>query len=81
MKLIFFSLKEEKEEDTQALVNEVLKNKLQIETTRLIEVKRLDKIIEHIDRLICVKIRSDDYKYGTLSNRENCKDPYLFKSL
>jgi hypothetical protein len=46
LNLIIFCIKEQKDEDMLALVKEELKNKLQIETTCLIESKRLDKIIE-----------------------------------
>lgn len=43
-----------------ALVKEVLRNKVQIEITCLIEADRMGKIIEHKDRLICAKISSND---------------------
>lgn len=64
LNLIISSLKEEKEEDMLALIKEELHNKLQIETTCLIEAKKLGKIIE----LIYVKVSSIDHKHGILES-------------
>ena len=61
---LFFYLKEQ-EEDTLAIVKEELNNKSQIDTTYLIEAKRLGKIIDHKDRLICVKVSCNDHKYNS----------------
>ena len=52
LNLVIFSLKEEAKEDMQALVKEELHNKLQIETTCLIEAKRLEKVIDNKGRII-----------------------------
>jgi len=52
LNLIIFVITEQQEEDTLAIVKEELKNKSQIDTTYLIEEKRLGKIIDHKDRLI-----------------------------
>ena len=45
--LIIFCLKEEEEEHTLAIVKTKLHNRLQIETTGLIEVNRSRKLIEN----------------------------------
>ena len=45
LNLIIFCLKEKEEEDTLAIVNTKLHNRLQIETTGLIEANRLGKLI------------------------------------
>ena len=74
LNLIIFGIKEQQEEDTVAIVKEELKNKSQIETTYLIEEKRLGKIIEHKDRLIRVKVRSIDHKYGILNKTTSLKE-------
>jgi hypothetical protein len=55
LNLIIFGIKEQQEEDTLAIVKEELNNKSQIDTTYLIEAKRLGKIIDHKDRLIMSK--------------------------
>jgi hypothetical protein len=68
-----FCIKEKKDEDMLAIVKEELQNKLQIETTCLIEEKRLGKIIEHKDRLIGVKVISNDHKYDILSKNLSLK--------
>jgi hypothetical protein len=47
LNLIIFCLKVEKEDNKLALVKEELQNKLQIETTCLIEAKGMCKIIKH----------------------------------
>jgi hypothetical protein len=73
LNLIIFGIKEKKDEDTLAIVKEELKNKSQIETTCLIEAKRLGKIIEHKDRLIRVKVSSNDHKYDILSKTPSLK--------
>jgi hypothetical protein len=49
LNLIIFDVKEQKDEDTLAIVKEELKHKSQIETTCLIEVKRSGKIIQNKD--------------------------------
>ena len=50
-----------------AIVKEELKNKSQIDTTYLIEAKRLGKIIDHKYRLIHVKVSCNDHKYNIVS--------------
>ena len=52
LNLISFGIKEQQEEDTLAIVKEELNNKSKIDTTYLIEAKRLGKIIDHKDRLL-----------------------------
>ena len=56
--LIIFGLKEEEEEDTLVIVKTKLHNRLQIETTGLIEANKLGKLIENKERLIQVKVNS-----------------------
>jgi hypothetical protein len=67
LNLIIFGIKEQQEEDTLEIVKEELNNKSQIDTTYLIEAKRLGKIIDHKDRLIYVKVSCNYYKYSILS--------------
>jgi hypothetical protein len=65
-------------EDTLAIVKEELKNKSQIETTYLIEAKRLRKIIDHKYRLIRVKVSCNDHKYNILSKYSRLKYSRIF---
>ena len=67
LKLIIFCLKEEEEDDTLDIVKTKLHNRLQIETTSLIEANRLGKLIENKERLIRVKVSSTKQKYNILS--------------
>jgi hypothetical protein len=60
--LKIFGIKEQQEEDTLAIVKNELNNKSQIDTTYLIEAKRLGKIIDHKDRLIHLKVSCNDHK-------------------
>jgi hypothetical protein len=78
LNLIIFGVKEQKDEDTLTIVKEELKNKSQIETTCLIEAKRLGKIIENKDRLIQVKVSSNDHKYGILNKTPSLKGSGIF---
>ena len=77
LNLIIFGIKE-KQEDTLAIVKEELKNKSQIDTTYLIEAKRLGKIIDHKNRLICVKVSCNDHKYSILSKSSSLKGLGIF---
>ena len=76
--LIIFGIKEQQDEDTLEIVKEELKNKSQIDTTYLIEAKRLGKIIDHKDRLICVKVSCNDHKYSILSKSPSLKGSRIF---
>jgi hypothetical protein len=78
LNLIIFGIKEQQEEDTLAIVKEELKNKSQIDTTYLIEAKRLGKIIHHNDRLIHVKVSCTDHKYNILSKSPSLKGSGIF---
>jgi hypothetical protein len=78
LNLIIFGIKEQQEEDTLAIVKEELNNKSQIDTTYLIEAKRLGKIIDHKDRLICVKVSCNDHKYSILSKSPSLKGSGIF---
>jgi hypothetical protein len=78
LNLIIFGIKEQQEEDTLAIVKEELKNKSQIDTTYLIEAKRLGKIIDHKDRLIRVKVSCTDHKYSILSKSPSLKGSGIF---
>ena len=62
LNLIIFSLKEEVDEDTLAIVRIELNNRLQIETTCLIEATRLGKLTKNKGRLIQIKVSSTDHK-------------------
>jgi hypothetical protein len=73
LNLIIFGIKEQQEEYTLAIVKEELNNKLQIDTTYLIEAKRLGKIIDHKDRFFCVKVSGNDHKYNILSKSMSLK--------
>jgi hypothetical protein len=78
LNLIIFGIKEQQEEDTLAIIKEELNNKSQIDTTYLIEAKRLGKLIDHKDRLICVKVSCNDHKYNILSKSPNLKGSTIF---
>jgi hypothetical protein len=78
LNLIIFGIKEQKDEDMLAIVKEELKNKSQIETTGLIEAKRVGKIIEHKDRLIKVMVSSNTHKYDILSKTPSLKGSGIF---
>jgi hypothetical protein len=78
LNLIIFGIKEQQEEDTLAIVKEELKNKSQIDTTYMIEAKRLGKIIDHKDRLIHVKVSCNDHKYSILSKSSSLKGSGIF---
>jgi hypothetical protein len=78
LNLIIFGVKEQKDEDTLTIFKEELKNKSQIETTCLIEPKILGKIIENKDRLIRVKVSSNDHKYGILTKIPRLKGSRIF---
>jgi hypothetical protein len=73
LNLIIFCIKEQQEEDRLAIVKEQLNNKSKINTTYLIEAKRLGKIIDHKDRLICVKVSCNDHKYSILTKSLSLK--------
>jgi hypothetical protein len=78
LNLIIFGIKEQQEEDTLAIVKKELKNKSQIDTTYILEAKRLRKIIDHKDRLICVKVSCNDHKYILLSKSLSLKRLEIF---
>jgi hypothetical protein len=78
LNLIIFGIKEQQEEDTLAIVKEELRNKSQINTTYIIEAKRLGKIIDHKDRLILVKVSCNDHKYTILSKSPSLKGSGIF---
>jgi hypothetical protein len=78
LNLIIFGIKEQQEEDMLAIVKEELKNKSQIDTTYLIEAKRLGKLIDHKDSLIHVKVSCNDHKYSILSKSLSLKGSGIF---
>jgi hypothetical protein len=78
LNLIIFGIKEQEEEDTLAILKEELNNKSQIDTTYLIEAKRLGKIIDHKDRLIYVKVNCNDHKYSIFSKSSSLKGSRIF---
>jgi hypothetical protein len=67
LNFIIFGIKEQHEENMVVIVKEEFKNKSQIDTTYLIEAKRLGKIIDNKDRLIRVKVSCNNHKYSILS--------------
>jgi hypothetical protein len=78
LNLIIFGTKEQLDEDMLAIVKEELNNKSQIDTTYLIEAKRLGKIIDHKDRLIYVKVSCNGHKYSILSKSTSLKGSGIF---
>jgi hypothetical protein len=77
LNLIIFGIKEQ-EKDTLEIAKDEIINKSQIDTTYLIEAKRLGKIIDHKDRLICVKVSCNDHKYRILSKSPSIKGSGIF---
>ena len=59
-------------------MKEEIQNKLEIETTRLIEAKSMGKIIEHKDKLIYVKVSSNDHNYYILNKTPSLKELWIF---
>ena len=78
LNLIIFTLKEELDEDTLAIVQTELHNRLQIETTCLIEATRLGKLTENKGRLIRRKVSSTNNKYDMLSKTSSLKGTRIF---
>ena len=78
LNLIIFGLKEEEDEDTLALVQTELHNRLQIETVCLTEATRLGKLTENKGRLIRIKVSSTDHKYNILSKSSRLKGTGIF---
>ena len=63
LKLIICCSKQEFEDEKLSLVKEKLQEKIQIETTCLIEAHGIRKAIEKKKRLIHVRVISNDHKY------------------
>ena len=78
LKLIIFSLKEEVDEDTLAIFQTKLHNRLQIKTTCLTETTRLGELTENKGRLIRIKVSSTDHKYDILSKTSSLKGTRIF---
>jgi len=78
LNLIIFGLKEEEDEDTLAIAQTELYNRLQIETTCLTEATRLGKLTENKGRLIRVKVSSTDQKHDILSKTSSLKGTGIF---
>jgi hypothetical protein len=78
LNLIIFGIKEQQEEDKLVIVKEELNNKSQIDTTYLIEAKNLGKLIDHKDRLICVKVSCNEHKYNILTKSQSLKGSRIF---
>ena len=78
LNLIIFCLKEETEEDMLAIVKTKFHNRLQIETTGLMEANRLGKLIENKERLIRVKVISTKQKYNILNKTSSLKGSRIF---
>ena len=78
LNLIIFGLKEEVDEDTLALAQTKLHNRLQIETVCLTEATRLGKLTENKGRLIRIKVSSTDHKHDILSKTSSLKGTGIF---
>ena len=78
LNLIIFGLNEEEDEDTLALVQTELHNRLQIETVCLTEATRLGKLTENKGRLIRIKVSSTDHKHNILSKTSSLKGTGIF---
>ena len=78
LNFIVFSLKEEVDEDTLAIAQIELHNKLQIETTCLTEATRLGKLTENKGRLIWIKVSSTDHKYDIHNKTSSLKGTWIF---
>jgi len=78
LNLIIFGLKEEVDEDTLALAQRELHNRLQIETVCLTEATRLGKLTENKGRLIRIKVSSTDHKHDILSKTSSLKGMGIF---
>ena len=80
LNLIIFCLKEREEDDTLAIVKTKLHNRLQIETTGLIETNMPGKLIENKERLIRVNVNSTEQKYNILSKKSSLKGSGIFRN-
>ena len=71
-------MKEEVDEDTLAIVQIELHNRLQIETTCLTEATRLGKLTENKGRMIWIKVNSTDHKHDILNKTSSLKGTGIF---
>ena len=78
LNLVIFGVKEEVDDDTLAIVQTELHNRLQIEKTCLTEATRLGKLNENKGRLIQIKVSSIDNKYDILSKTSSLKGTRIF---
>lgn len=78
LNLIIFGLKEEVDDDTLAIGQTELHNRLQIETTCLTEARRLGKVTENNGRLIQIKVSSIDHKYDIHNKTSSLKGTRIF---
>ena len=78
LNLTIFGLKEQVEEDTLAIAQPELHNRLQVEKTCLTEATRLGKLNENKGRLIRIKVSSIDNKYDIRSKTSSLKGTRLF---
>jgi len=78
LNLIIFGLKKEVDEDTLALAQTELHNRLQIETMCLTEATRLGKLTKNKGRLIRIKVSSTDHKHDILSKTSSLKGTGIF---
>jgi hypothetical protein len=67
LSLIIVDVQEQEDEDTPLIVNIQLKNKSQIETSYLIEVRRHGKMLEHKDRVRVVRVSCSDHKFDIVN--------------
>ena len=73
LNLIISSLKEEIDEDTLAIAQTELHNRLEIETTCLTKATRLGKLTENKGRLVRKKVSSTHHNYDILSKTSSLK--------
>ena len=71
-------MREEVDNDTLAIVQTELHNRLQIETTCLREATRLGKLTKNKWRLIQIKVSSTDNKYDIFSKTSSLKGTRIF---
>ena len=78
LNLVIFDVKDEVDDDTLAIVQKELHNRLQIEITCLTKATRLGKLNENKGRLIQIKVSSTDNKYAILSKTSSLKGTGIF---
>jgi len=78
LNLIIFGLKEKVDEDSLALAQTKLHNRLKIETVCRTKATRLGKLTKNKGRLIRIKLSSTNHKYDILSKTSSLKGTRIF---